>query len=274
MTDREAAAGLRVVHPDEWGDDLGLIDHGSWREIVGPTAGAECRGLYHLELAGAACSRRLRHGGEAVYYVVEGDSTVTEHRPSGDRVHELLEGGMAHVRAESDYSIGSPTGARLVGGPSPVDLNLGAESAAGGAGPAGSRAGITTYHRDRPGLLVPFISADARLIVWLGVGAVTANMNYVVLQPGERNKEHVHAFSEDTIHILEGQGTAENVTAGTSVPFGPGDTIHIEIGVWHAIAADRGEQVVSVGGPCPADTDMLRAAGIDVDAIVAGLASA
>jgi quercetin dioxygenase-like cupin family protein len=273
MTDRAASEGLRVIHPDEWGDDIGLIEGGSWREVVGPAAGAECRGLYHLELAGGARSRRLSHSGEAVYYVVEGDVSVTEHRDAGDRSHELTEGGMAHVRPEARYSIASTYGASLVGGPSPVDPELGSETA-GGPAPAANPPGITTHHRDRPGLLVPFISADARLVVWLGVGAVTANMNYVVLEPGERNKEHVHAFSEDTIHILAGHGTAENVTAGASVPFGPGDTIHIEIGVWHAIAADRGERVVSVGGPCPVDTNMLRAAGVDVDAIVAELALA
>ncbi|MDZ7886138.1 MAG: cupin domain-containing protein [Mycobacterium sp.] len=114
---------------------------------------------------------------------------------------------------------------------------------------------------------MPFISQDARMVVWLGIGAVAANMNYVVLQPGERNREHVHAYSEDTIHILEGHGTAENVTSGEKFRFGPGDTIHIEIGYWHAVAADLGERVVSVGGPCPADVDMLRAAGVDVENI-------
>lgn len=115
--------------------------------------------------------------------------------------------------------------------------------------------------------MVPFISADARLVIWYGSGAVDANMNYVVLEPGERNVEHVHSYSEDTIHIIEGRGTAEDVTNGVKLPFGPGDTVYIPVGVVHAVAADRGERVVSVGGPCPADLAMLRAAGVDVDAL-------
>jgi quercetin dioxygenase-like cupin family protein len=127
---------------------------------------------------------------------------------------------------------------------------------------------IRVFHCDRPGLMVPFISADARLVVWLGAGARTANMNYVVLEPGERNKEHVHRYSEDTIHILDGRGTAEDLTNDLRVPFGPGDTVHIPPGVWHAVSADQGERVVSVGGPCPADLDMLAAVGVDVEALI------
>jgi hypothetical protein len=49
---------------------------------------------------------------------------------------------------------------------------------------------------------------------------------------------------------------------------GPGDTVHIKPGTWHAVAADQGERVVSVGGPCPADLDMLRAVGVDVDELI------
>jgi len=269
-----SSPGVRVISPHEWGDDLGLITGGVWREIVGARIGAACRSLYHLRLAAGAASVPLVHDGEAVYYVIDGAATFSEIVEGSERAsHELPEGGMAHVRPTTRYRIRTPSGATLVGGPSPVDTALGDERAASAVESTSPDGGINTYHRDRPGLLVPFISADARLVVWLGEGAVTANMNYVVLQPGERNREHVHAFSEDTIHVLEGHGTAENVTTGDRLPFGPGDTIHIEIGFWHAVAADRGERVVSVGGPCPADTDMLRAVGVDVDALTARLAS-
>ena len=37
-----------------------------------------------------------------------------------------------------------------------------------------------------------------------------------------------------------------------------GQVIHVPVGVRHAVAADRGSPVVSVGGPCPADLAMLR----------------
>jgi quercetin dioxygenase-like cupin family protein len=106
------------------------------------------------------------------------------------------------------------------------------------------------------------IAKDARLVVWPGVGADNANMNYVDMQPGERNVEHVHEESEDTIYILDGKGTIEDVTNGTRLEFGPGDVIHVSVGVWHAVVGDRGEHVESVGGPCPADWKMLRAAGL------------
>ena len=46
---------------------------------------------------------------------------------------------------------------------------------------------IRVFHRDKPALMLPIISSDARLIVWPGVGAKTANMNYVRMQAGEAN---------------------------------------------------------------------------------------
>jgi len=259
-------AGLRVIPPAAWGPDLGLVHGGSWREMVGPGTGAACRSMYTVVLEPAGSTRVLRHSGEATYYVADGEATVVEHLADGAVHHDVTEGSMVHAHAGAAYSFESAGGARLVGGPAPVDRSIdapGGELVTTTAGP-----GVSIHHRDRPGLQVPFISRDARLVVWLGRGMRTANMNYVVLEPGERNREHVHKVSEDTIHILEGHGTAENVTTGERIAFGPGDTVHIEIGFWHAVEADRGERVVSVGGPCPADTDMLRAAGVDVDALL------
>ncbi|MCW2759169.1 MAG: Cupin 2 conserved barrel domain protein [Nocardioidaceae bacterium] len=257
-----ASTGLQVIGRDDWGPDLGLTTGGSWREIVGPSQGAQCRSFYDIDLGPGATTQTLVHLGEAVYYVVEGSVEAIEYLGTGPVAHTVGAGGMVHVHAGGTYSFASAAGARLVGGPSPVDPEIGGRESA----PSGS-AHLSVHDRENPGLMVPFISQDARLVVWLGAGAETANMNYVVLEPGERNKEHVHAISEDTIHILEGHGTAENVTTGERFGFGPGDTVHIEVGYWHAVAADRGERVVSVGGPCPADVDMLRAAGVDVDAI-------
>ena len=43
---------------------------------------------------------------------------------------------------------------------------------------------IKVFHRDEPDVYMPIISNDARLIVWPGVGAQVANMNFVVLEPG------------------------------------------------------------------------------------------
>jgi len=120
---------------------------------------------------------------------------------------------------------------------------------------------IQVFHCDKPDLLMPFISSDARLIVWPRTGAQTANMNYVRMQPGERNVPHVHESSEDTIFILEGEGTVDDFTNGLRLPFHSGQVIHVPAGIRHAVNADRGSPVVSVGGPAPADMKMLRAVG-------------
>jgi quercetin dioxygenase-like cupin family protein len=120
---------------------------------------------------------------------------------------------------------------------------------------------IRVFHRDNPDLMLPMISKDARLVVWPGVGAHTANMAYVRMAPGERNVPHVHAQSEDAIFILEGEGTVTDFDHDRRLEFAHGQVIHVPVGVRHAVAADRGTRVVSVGGPCPADLAMLRAVG-------------
>jgi quercetin dioxygenase-like cupin family protein len=120
---------------------------------------------------------------------------------------------------------------------------------------------IRIFHRDRPDRYLPMIAKDARLVVWPGVGAETANMNYVRMAPGEANVPHLHATSEDTICILEGAGTVEDFDNGRRHPFEAGQVIHIPPGVRHAVYADRGQPVVSVGGPCPADRVLFKAAG-------------
>jgi quercetin dioxygenase-like cupin family protein len=120
---------------------------------------------------------------------------------------------------------------------------------------------IRIFHRDHPTLRLPLISKDARFVVWPGVGAWNANMNYVVLEPGEANVPHIHTISEDTIFILEGEGTIRDYTNNVELPFHAGCAVHVPVGVKHAVAADLGVKIVSVGGPCPADVPLLKAVG-------------
>jgi quercetin dioxygenase-like cupin family protein len=266
MTDGPNGGEVVVIPAGDWGEDLGLVNGaGAYREIVGPSRGARERSLHHVTLAPGSATVGLTHPGDAVYYIAEGEGGV--HDFSTGETLNLSTGAMVHIPGGSSYRLFSDAGAVILGGPCPVDAGLydGTSVRVDGASAAGR---ISVHHRDAPGLMVPFISADARLVVWLGAGAPRANMNYVVMQPGERNKEHVHRISEDTIYIVEGHATAEDLTHGLRLPVGPGDTVHIQPGTWHAVSADRGERVVSVGGPCPADLDMLRAVGVDVDSLI------
>src|ERR1700694_5930130 len=120
---------------------------------------------------------------------------------------------------------------------------------------------IRTFHRDRPSLRLPLISKDARFVVWPGVGAWNAHMNYVWREPGEANQPHIHVLSEDTIFILKGEGTIHDYTNNLSLPFKAGCVVHVPVGIKHAVAADKGVEIVSVGGPSPADVPLLKAVG-------------
>jgi quercetin dioxygenase-like cupin family protein len=208
----------------------------------------------------------MRHPSEAAYYIIEGEARIED--PDAGSSWSLRAGSMFHVEPGTTYGIHTDAvGARILGGPCPPDPMLYLPGLADAEPQEAAAKGVSVHHRDNPGLLVPFISSDARLIIWLGTGAKTANMNYVVMQPGESNVPHIHEYSEDTIFILEGHGSIWDYTAGTRVEFGPGDAVHIDAGIRHAVSADMAEVLVSVGGPCPADLGMLRLLGIDVDAM-------
>jgi quercetin dioxygenase-like cupin family protein len=249
--------GPRVqVLPSSGGDPLDIVaGAGEARTVVGPRMGARHRTMCVAVLEPGSATVALSHPGEAVWYVVEGAGQAVPER--GDAL-PLDAGSMVHVGPGAAYSLhaAGDSSLRLVGGPSPPDPVL--HGGAPAESPAGEGEGeVRLFHRDRPSRRVPLISRDARLVVWQGVGAHTANMNYVRLAPGEENVPHSHAESEDTIVILSGRGTVDDLTNGAALTFEAGDVIHVPVGLEHRVKADRGEGVESVGGPCPPDTAML-----------------
>jgi mannose-6-phosphate isomerase-like protein (cupin superfamily) len=124
---------------------------------------------------------------------------------------------------------------------------------------------IRIFRTDEPSLLVPMISSDARFVVWPGVGANAANMNYVAMKPGEENVPHVHEKSEDVVFIVSGRGSVRDHDNDVELTFTAGDAIFIPAGMKHAVRATGGVRVVSVGGPTPPDWAMLRRLGAEVD---------
>jgi len=229
--------------------------------VIWPGMGARCRSLHRVSLGLRGTTVPLRHPGEAVYYVLGGRGAVED---AAGKAHALIEGSMVHVAPQSGYDFqADDAGLELIGGPCPADPAL-YEGALTPSAPveSGGIGAVRIFHRDDPGVPVPLISRDARLIVWLGVGAETANMNFVRLEPGEANVPHIHPESEDTIYILRGRGTVADFDHDLRLSFEGGDVIHVPIGIKHAVYADLGQAVVSVGGPAPADRHMLRAAGL------------
>lgn len=252
--------GVQVLGPE--GPSIELVEGGgSARALVWPGAGAALRSMHLISIAAGARTRRQRHADEAVYYVIAGAGTVSA--PDGGERLPLEEGSMVHVGPGAAYVFEADEGGLdLVGGPSPPDPALYDGGAADAAGGTGGGQGIRTFHRDSPDVMLPMIASDARLVVWLGVGARNANMNYVSMQPGEENVPHAHPESEDTIYILSGRGTVQDLTHGFELEFEAGQAIQVPPGIEHRVMANRGSPVVSVGGPCPADVAMLEAAGV------------
>ena len=87
-------------------------------------------------------------------------------------------------------------------------------------------------------------------------------MNLVELEPGEENQPHAHAASDDTIAIIEGSGSIDDLTNGETHDFEAGDVVFVRAGIQHKVKADKGVRIVSAGGPCPPDYGMLEALGL------------
>ncbi len=256
-------AGIRILTT---GDDCPLLPiverAGSAKAVVWPAVGALNRTMHLIELQDNGRTRITAHPGEAVYYVKSGTGNVDDGRQS--KKPALVEGAMVHIGPNSGYRFeADAVGMTLIGGPCPPDPALYGE----GLAPANVDAqadssSIRIFHRDHPDIRLPLISRDARFVVWPGTGAEFANMNYVVMEPGEANVPHAHKESEDTIFILEGAGTVIDFDRNETFEFKENEAIHVAAGVKHSVRADRGVRVISVGGPCPPDIDLLRMAGV------------
>jgi quercetin dioxygenase-like cupin family protein len=272
MTKRAGEAGVQVLPLRGAGPSLPVLaGDGSARAVIWPGTGATERSVHLIQLAPSSGTVRLEHPTESVYYVLDGSGTVAGDGPAAATA--LIPGSMVHLGPATGYRFSAgPGGLEIFGGPCPPDPALyagdGGDRAAGsdsaGVAAAAAKPSIAVLHQDKPALMLPLISADARMIVWPGNGAWTATMNYVRMRPGEENSPHTHAESEDTIVILEGRGSIDDLTHGETHEFRAGDVIHVPAGLRHAVRANRGENVVSVGGPCPADLPFLRRCGAEI----------
>ena len=225
--------------------------------LAWPGTGSFFRGMHRIDLAAGGRTKPLCHPGEAAYVVASGTVDVQGHDPAAGRVEAPA---VLFVPAETDYVLASTDGAAVFGGPCPPDPALYANSYTPRS-TGDRRRRIHVFDPRTEGLPIPMISRQGRLVVWPGVGAETATMVYVILEPGDENDPHEHAESDDTIAILEGRGSVDNLSDGTTHEFEAGDVVFVRAGIRHRVKADRGSRIVAAGGPCPPDYGMLRAIG-------------
>lgn len=221
--------------------------------MVGVATGSHYRSINRIELEPGGETLPISHPSEAVYFVAGGRALLED----GPQRHELRRGMILLLPGGRPYRFIAQGAVRLYGGPCPPGPDPAGSS---DGGEAGGSARI--FDGERDGVPLPMISRQARLVVWPGIGAEVATMNFVVLEPGEENQPHSHPESEDTIVIVEGRGSVDDLATDRTLLFEAGDVVHIKAGVPHKVKADRGTRIVSVGGPCPPDLHMLRACGL------------
>lgn len=98
----------------------------------------------------------------------------------------------------------------------------------------------------------------ARAIIYPGMGAKYASLNYFVMKPGSKNTAHVHARSEDVIYVIQGQGIIKETETGNELRFKKGDILFIPEGVYHQVIPDGDEDYIGIGGPQPVDDSIFK----------------
>ena len=236
------------------GEPLDIVAHGGRAvALAWPGTGSHRRAMHRIDLDAGGETRRLRHESEAVYVVADGVGAV-----DGSSLERRR---MVYVPARTAYAFAASEPMTIWGGPCPPDPALyggGEPLPADGDGDGAVR----VYDAETEGVPLPTIGKGARLVVWPGVGAEIATMNLAILEPGEENVPHSHEGSDDTIAILEGEGSIDDLDRGVTHTFAAGEVVFVQAGVRHKVKADRGVGIVSAGGPCPPDYGMLRALGL------------
>jgi len=236
------------------GRPLDIIERGgSATAIAWPGTGSRVRSMHRIELEPGGGTVTLRHESEAVYFVASGSGRVAG---SGLKSHD-----MAFVPRRTPYRFEADEAMTIVGGPCPPDESLYGQGER--LVPVGEGEGeVRIFDADREGEPLPMIGKQVRLVVWPGVGADVATMNLAILEPGEENQPHAHTESDDTIAIIEGTGSIDDLTNNVTHEFSAGDVVFVRAGIQHKVKADQGTRIVSAGGPCPPDYGMLRALGL------------
>jgi mannose-6-phosphate isomerase-like protein (cupin superfamily) len=242
------------------GEPLEIVEQGGRAvAFTWPGMGAKHRAMHRIDLEPGGASVPMRHEGEAVYCVTSG-TAVVEDLDGGER-HVLPARRIVYVPHGVGYRIASEDGATIHGGPCPPDPALyGPQVASPSRGRGNGR--VRVIDPDRDGAPVPMIGRNVKLAVWPGMGAEVATMVYAPLDAGEENVPHVHDASDDTIAVVEGAGSIEDLTNSVTYEFEAGEVLFVRAGIRHQVRADRGVGILSVGGPCPPDFKMLKAMGL------------
>jgi mannose-6-phosphate isomerase-like protein (cupin superfamily) len=231
---------------------------GTATAIVWPGMGSRHRSMHRIELESGGQTLPLRHDGEAVYFVAEGRGVVEGTGAS----HELRAHAMLYVPHAASYRLRAEEPMAIWGGPCPPDPALyeGRPPRASTTPDAGTP--LRVFDADVEGVPLPMIGKHVRLVVWPGEGAEIATMNFAELEPGEENQPHAHEASDDTIAILGGRGSIDDLTNEATYHFETGDVVFVRAGIRHKVKADKGVPILSAGGPCPPDFGMLTALGL------------
>ena len=115
---------VRVLTLDAKCPAVPIVRHGGTASaVVWPGSGARFRTMHHIELEPNGQTIRLRHDGEAVYYVRQGTGHVSDETEGSSS--DIAEGSIVFVEPGTPYQFtAASSGMILLGGPCPADPAL------------------------------------------------------------------------------------------------------------------------------------------------------
>jgi hypothetical protein len=116
-----------------------------------------------------------------------------------------------------------------------------------------------------PSLPIVKGAGSARAVIWPGTGATMRSIHLIQLAPSSGTVPLAHP-TESVYYVLAGTGTVAGDGPSPATPLAAGSMVHVGPGTGYRFAAGTGglENVVSVGGPCPADLPFLRLCGAEI----------
>jgi len=118
---------------------------------------------------------------------------------------------------------------------------------------------IKVLRVDRDFVKIPLVKGGfARGVIWPGMGAKYAGMNYFVMKPGEENVPHIHERSENIFYVIQGRGLAIDGDAGIEHPIEKGCVVYVQPRTTHMVRSLGPKDYISVDFQCPPDLKLYE----------------
>ena len=116
---------IKVFHVDEDYKEIPLVQGATARVVVWPGVGAKLASLHYVPYeAGQSSVPHLHPYSEDVFYIIEGEGSMVEHKGGKEIEQPIRPGSVVYVEPNTVHQVRAATPLVNVGGPCPPDLEF------------------------------------------------------------------------------------------------------------------------------------------------------